>query len=92
MKGSASTTSKGDHGKPCTVTRLMTMIAYGFLQQRRLKQAQRQNGKEESIVGHRNQLSWRGEPSLLPSRISQRCRHCRMRLRLQWKSFCQSKR
>jgi hypothetical protein len=42
MKGSASITSKDDHGKPCTATRLMTMIAYGFLQQQRLKQAQRQ--------------------------------------------------
>jgi hypothetical protein len=61
----------------------MTMIAYGFLQQRRLKQAQRQR----RIDRHRNQLSWRGEPSLLPSQISQRCRHCRMRLRLQWKSL-----
>jgi hypothetical protein len=50
MKGSASITSKGDHGKPCTATRLMTMIAYGFLQRRRLKQAQRQR----RIDRHRN--------------------------------------
>jgi hypothetical protein len=55
-------------------------------------QAQR---KRELIVGDRNQLSRRGRTAiktLLPSQISQRCRPCRMHLRLQWKSFCQSKR
>jgi SRSO17 transposase len=64
---------------------LMTMIAYAFLQHKRLKQAKREKKihrgpPQPTLPAVRRAII----KALLQNQIYERCPHCRMRVRVQW--------